>query len=59
MTHYDGYRAVALARAVDVIAVGIDAEPNAPLPEGVLETVSLPAERAWISDLTTARAEVS
>ncbi|MGW2776431.1 4'-phosphopantetheinyl transferase family protein [Streptomyces olivaceoviridis] len=59
MTHYDGYRAVALARAVDVIAVGIDAEPNAPLPDGVLEAVSLPAERAWISDLTTARAEVS
>ncbi|MFF8911271.1 4'-phosphopantetheinyl transferase family protein [Streptomyces olivaceoviridis] len=59
MTHCDGYRAVALARAVDVIAVGIDAEPDAPLPEGVLAAVSLPAERAWISDLTAARAEVS
>lgn len=51
MTHCDGYRAVAVARAADVYAVGIDAEPNAPLPEGVLEVVTRPAERPRIASL--------
>ncbi|MCF3963700.1 4'-phosphopantetheinyl transferase family protein [Streptomyces fuscigenes] len=51
MTHCDGYRAVAVARDTDVHAVGIDAEPNAPLPEGVLAAVTLPAERARIAGL--------
>ncbi|MEU0144575.1 4'-phosphopantetheinyl transferase superfamily protein [Streptomyces sp. NPDC006288] len=46
MTHCDGYRAAALARASDVLAIGIDAEPNEPLPTGVWEVVSLPSERA-------------
>ncbi|MDX3685607.1 MULTISPECIES: 4'-phosphopantetheinyl transferase family protein [unclassified Streptomyces] len=45
MTHCEGYRAAALARASDVRAVGIDAEPNEPLPPGVWEAISVPAER--------------
>ncbi|MET7456102.1 4'-phosphopantetheinyl transferase superfamily protein [Streptomyces sp. NPDC005574] len=44
MTHCDGYRAAALARSADLAGLGIDAEPHLPLPEGVLPTVSLPAE---------------
>jgi 4'-phosphopantetheinyl transferase EntD len=58
MTHCDGYRAVALAHSAAMTAVGIDAEPNGPLPDGVLNTVSLPAERRWIADLSAARPEV-
>ncbi|MFH9426324.1 4'-phosphopantetheinyl transferase [Streptomyces sp. NPDC017529] len=49
MTHCDGYRAAALARATDLASVGIDAEPHGPLPAGVLHSVSLPAERARLA----------
>lgn len=45
LTHCDGYRAAVLAHAMGVRSIGIDAEPHAPLPSGVLKTVSLPAER--------------
>jgi 4'-phosphopantetheinyl transferase EntD len=45
MTHCDGYCAAALARSADLASLGIDAEPDGPLPEGVLDAVSLPAER--------------
>ncbi|MEW2115543.1 4'-phosphopantetheinyl transferase superfamily protein [Streptomyces sp. NPDC005474] len=49
MTHCAGYRAAAVARAADIVAVGIDAEPHQPLPEGVLEVVARPEERSWIA----------
>ncbi|WP_327111896.1 4'-phosphopantetheinyl transferase superfamily protein [Streptomyces sp. NBC_01341] len=45
MTHCDGYRAAALARTSRARAIGIDAEPNEPLPSDVYEIVSLPSER--------------
>ncbi|MEV8515460.1 4'-phosphopantetheinyl transferase superfamily protein [Dactylosporangium sp. NPDC051484] len=45
ITHCDGYRACALGRAEDVVTIGIDAEPAADLPDGVLEAISLPTER--------------
>ncbi|MDQ0792407.1 4'-phosphopantetheinyl transferase [Streptomyces sp. B1I3] len=45
MTHCDGYRAAVLARASDVRGLGIDAEPNEPLPPGVWDVISLPSER--------------
>ncbi|MEW2065360.1 4'-phosphopantetheinyl transferase superfamily protein [Streptomyces sp. NPDC007002] len=48
LTHCTGYRAAALARATDVLSLGIDAEPHAPLPTGVRELVTLPAERERI-----------
>ncbi|MFD5204754.1 4'-phosphopantetheinyl transferase [Streptomyces sp. NPDC058375] len=48
LTHCAGYRAAALARARDVLSLGIDAEPHAPLPDGVRELVTLPAERERI-----------
>ena len=51
ITHCAGYRAAAVARAVDVATVGIDAEPADPLPDGVLELVSLPAERVELATL--------
>jgi 4'-phosphopantetheinyl transferase EntD len=51
LTHCDGYRAAAVARAGDVASIGIDAEPHAPLPDGILDRVSVPAERAHLGDL--------
>ncbi|MFF7277586.1 4'-phosphopantetheinyl transferase family protein [Streptomyces griseorubiginosus] len=51
MTHCDGYRAAALVRSADLASLGIDAEPHGPLPEGVLESVSLPGERVRLSEL--------
>lgn len=54
MTHCDGYRAAAVAPAADAAAIGIDAEPNAPLPAGVLDSISLPAERARLARLAAA-----
>jgi Phosphopantetheinyl transferase component of siderophore synthetase len=44
MTHCDGYRAAAVASDGDVLALGIDAEPHAVLPDGVLAAVALPEE---------------
>jgi len=44
ITHCDGYRACAVARSSEVVTVGIDAEPNAPLPDGLLEDIARPEE---------------
>ncbi|MFI6128213.1 4'-phosphopantetheinyl transferase [Micromonospora sp. NPDC051141] len=54
MTHCDGYRGAALARAGTVGSVGVDAEPHASLPDGVLDAIALPAERARTAALTAA-----
>ncbi|MGO1054884.1 4'-phosphopantetheinyl transferase family protein [Crossiella sp. CA198] len=51
ITHCAGYRAAAVARSTDAHSLGIDAEPNEPLPEGVLEAVSLPEERTMLRRL--------
>ncbi|MEU7425639.1 4'-phosphopantetheinyl transferase superfamily protein [Streptomyces sp. NPDC040750] len=59
MTHCAGYRAAALARREDVASVGIDAEPNAPLPEGILEEISLGPERRQAAALLSARPEIA
>lgn len=40
ITHCRGFRAAAVARATDALALGIDAEPDEPLPPGVLEEVA-------------------
>jgi len=48
LTHTDGLRAAALARAGRVRSVGLDVERHEPLADGVLEAVSLPEEAAWV-----------
>ena len=45
MTHCAGYAAAAVGLVSRVSAIGIDAEPDAPLPDGVLDLVATPAER--------------
>ena len=54
MTHCDGYRAVVVAHRRDLVAIGIDAEPHDPLPDGVLRLVSLPQERERLDALGAA-----
>ena len=49
ITHCAGYQACAVARTTDVAAIGIDAEPDAPLPAGLIERIATAPERAWIS----------
>lgn len=53
MTHCDGYRAAAVAREGDLVGLGIDAEPHAPLPDGVLSTITRPEEFPHLSALGT------
>jgi 4'-phosphopantetheinyl transferase EntD len=55
ITHCDGYRGAAVARTAQIAALGIDAEPNAELPAGVLEAIGLPPERAWVDRLSGTR----
>lgn len=50
ITHCRGYRACAVAKAADVLGIGIDAEVHEPLPAGVLEQVAFGSERAMAAD---------
>ncbi|MFF3751675.1 4'-phosphopantetheinyl transferase [Streptomyces sp. NPDC002018] len=58
ITHCDGYRAAVVARAAEVAALGIDAEPARPLPRGVLGLVASDGERTALERLARARPEV-
>lgn len=51
ITHCEGYRACALARSREIATVGIDAEPNAPLPDGVLGDIARAEELPWLRRL--------
>ncbi len=44
ITHCDGYRACAVARSSEIVTIGIDAETNAALPEGLLPDIARPEE---------------
>lgn len=50
ITHCRPYRACAVATDADVTALGIDAEPNLPLPRAVFERIAFGQERALIPD---------
>jgi 4'-phosphopantetheinyl transferase EntD len=49
ITHCQDYRAAAVARQLDVLTLGIDAEPHEALPNGVSDQVLLDQERAWLT----------
>jgi 4'-phosphopantetheinyl transferase EntD len=51
LTHTQGYRGAVVGRTSAVRSVGIDAEPHGVLPDGVLNAISLPAERHAIAAL--------
>ncbi|WP_159625657.1 4'-phosphopantetheinyl transferase family protein [Actinomyces sp. zg296] len=60
MTHCERYRAAAVARQEDVDCLGIDAEPNAPLPAGVLARVATtPEEIGGLGRLAAERPDVA
>jgi 4'-phosphopantetheinyl transferase EntD len=59
ITHCTGYRAAAVARTSDFRSIGLDAEPNAPTPKGVLEAIAVPTELARMDGLRAAGDKVS
>jgi 4'-phosphopantetheinyl transferase EntD len=59
ITHCDGYRACALAREADLSTIGVDAEVNAPLPDGLLGDIALPEEQRALEVLAREEPGVS
>jgi 4'-phosphopantetheinyl transferase EntD len=53
LTHCAGFRGAVVAREGVVRSVGVDAEPHDVLPDGVLDAISLPAERRELAALPT------
>jgi 4'-phosphopantetheinyl transferase EntD len=51
LTHCQGFRGAVVGRVETARSVGIDAEPHAVLPNGVLPAVSIPIERHELSKL--------
>jgi len=50
ITHCDGYRACAIAHSSAMITIGIDAEPHAALPDGLLGDIAGTQELAWLGE---------
>lgn len=50
ITHTSGFAAAAVARSHEIAGVGIDAEPDEPLPGGVLSRIANEAEQRWIAE---------
>ncbi|MFE7600992.1 4'-phosphopantetheinyl transferase [Streptomyces sp. NPDC057494] len=59
ITHCAGYRAAAVAPAARLLALGIDAEPHAPLPSGVREAVAFGPEEARLRTLAADRPDIA
>jgi 4'-phosphopantetheinyl transferase EntD len=58
ITHCDGYRAAVAARASEVATIGIDAEPHAALPDGLLDEVARAQELPMLRRLQRELPEV-
>jgi 4'-phosphopantetheinyl transferase EntD len=58
MTHCAGYRGAVLSPSDAFTTIGIDAEPNGPLPNGVFDTVTVPSERPLIESLLRAEPSI-
>ncbi len=58
LTHCDGFRGCALAPAERFAAIGVDAEPNRPLPHALLPDIASEVERAWVEDYAREAPEV-
>ncbi len=58
ITHCEGYRACAVARSSEVVSIGIDAEPNAPLPAGLVGDIARPEELPRLDRLERERPEL-
>jgi 4'-phosphopantetheinyl transferase EntD len=52
ITHCDGYRAAVVALTKDVVSLGVDAEPDEPLPDhGMLDLIALKEECVRLREL--------
>jgi 4'-phosphopantetheinyl transferase EntD len=51
ITHCDGYRACVVALSAELRSVGVDAEPDLPLPNGLLGDIALLEEREQLHEL--------
>ena len=51
LTHCAGFRGAVVGRKGAVRSVGVDSEPHDVLPDGVLDAISLPAERTELAAL--------
>jgi 4'-phosphopantetheinyl transferase EntD len=58
ITHCREYRACAVARTADLAALGIDAEPNEPMPERVLNAIAHDDEPTLIAALPEVKPRV-
>ena len=58
ITHTNGFRAAAVAPQSVVASIGIDAEQNEPLPDGIEKLVCVEGELEMLAALTGARPEV-
>jgi 4'-phosphopantetheinyl transferase EntD len=47
ITHTGSFAAAAMAATAALRGIGLDAEPDSPLPSGVLERISTVGERSW------------
>lgn len=59
LTHCDGYRAAAIAKSQDVLTVGIDAEVHLPLPDGVVQLITVGEEARYLARLTACKPNVA
>jgi 4'-phosphopantetheinyl transferase EntD len=59
MTHCSGYAAAAVGTCDRISAIGIDAEPDAPLPDGVLALVGTPTEQDLLAGAPRRRGQPS
>ncbi|MDX6601274.1 MAG: hypothetical protein QOF13_476 [Solirubrobacterales bacterium] len=59
ITHCAGYRACAVAPATELLTIGVDAEVDDSLPEGLIGDIALPEERRWIEAAAAADPGVS
>jgi 4'-phosphopantetheinyl transferase EntD len=58
ITHCAGYRAAAVTWSKKTLTLGVDAEPHAPLPDGVLASIALESELRWIALLSERHPQV-
>ena len=49
ITHTAGYAAAAVAKVGDLQSLGLDAEPDQPLPDGVLRRIAREDELGWVA----------
>jgi 4'-phosphopantetheinyl transferase EntD len=59
ITHCAGYRACAVARASELLTIGVDAELDDPLPDGLIGDIALPEEQRWVEAAAAADPGVS